>query len=186
MKEIIPIFYACDDNFVKYTIVSLKSLILNANKNYQYKVYILITNISKEMELLVKELENDYVNIEFVNVISYLKEINKTLPIRDYYSKTTYYRLFIAEMFKQYDKVIYIDSDTIVLNDISKLYNHNLKNNFVGACHEQAMLQTEVFGNYVEQVLGISRNNYFNAGLLLINCKQFRENHILLKYLQHL
>lgn len=182
MKEIIPIFYACDDNFVKYTIVSLKSLIENANNNYQYKIYILITNISNEMAMNVKELERENVDIEFVNVISYLNEINKTLPIRDYYSKTTYYRLFIATMFPQYDKVIYIDSDTIVLKDISKLYNHNLKNNFVGACHEQAMLQTEVFGNYVEQVLGISRNNYFNAGLLLINCKQFRENNILLKF----
>lgn len=32
MKKIIPIFYACDDNFVKYTIISAKSLIEKAQK----------------------------------------------------------------------------------------------------------------------------------------------------------
>ena len=41
------------------------------------------------------------------------------------------------------------------------------------------MVQTPVYGDYTEQVLGINRNQYFNAGLLLINCKAFRENHIL-------
>ena len=34
-KTNIPIFYACDDNFVKYTIVSMRSLIDNASRDYQ-------------------------------------------------------------------------------------------------------------------------------------------------------
>ena len=41
MKKIIPIFYACDDNFVKYTIISAKSLIENASKDYFYKIMVL-------------------------------------------------------------------------------------------------------------------------------------------------
>ena len=45
MKKIIPIFYACDDNFVKYTIISAKSLIENASKDYFYKIMVLINAI---------------------------------------------------------------------------------------------------------------------------------------------
>jgi hypothetical protein len=38
ISERIPIFYACDDNFVKYTVVSLHSMIKNASKEYKYHV----------------------------------------------------------------------------------------------------------------------------------------------------
>ncbi len=178
-KSIIPIFYACDDNFVKYTIVSLKSIIENASKEYQYNVHILNTNVCENMRKKALELANDNFNICFEDVTDYLKSINDKLPIRDYYSKTTYYRLFIGEMFKEYDKAIYIDSDTIVLGDISKFYNHDIGDCYVGACNEQAMVQENVYGTYVETVLGINRNKFFNAGVLLINCHQFRKNSIL-------
>ena len=44
-NNIIPIFYACDDNFVKYTVISAKSLIENASKDYFYIIYIFFCNI---------------------------------------------------------------------------------------------------------------------------------------------
>ena len=52
----IPIFYACDDAFVKYTIVSLSSMIKNASKEYKYKVYVLHTDISEEMKRAQDEM----------------------------------------------------------------------------------------------------------------------------------
>ena len=58
IKEI-PIFYACDDAFANYTIVSLSSMIKNASKDYIYKIYILHTDISKEMIDKTLALEND-------------------------------------------------------------------------------------------------------------------------------
>ena len=48
--EIIPIFWACDRNFVKYTIVSLRSAMANASKENRYKAYILHTDIEPEMQ----------------------------------------------------------------------------------------------------------------------------------------
>ena len=106
--------------------------------------------------------------------------------LRDYYSKTTYYRLFIAEMFTEYTKAVYIDSDTIVQGDISEFFNTDIKDAYVGACHEQVMIQMDVFGNYVEKVIGVSRYNFFNAGILLINCEQFRLHFVLDKFIDYL
>ena len=180
----IPIFYACDDNFVIYTIVSLHSMIQNASREHNYHVYILHTNISAGMQKKVLKLANERFAISFENVTSYLDSISDRLPIRDYYSKTTYFRLFIAEMFPQYSKVVYIDSDTVVQGDISQMYLTDIGDAYVGACHEQAMVQVDEYGTYVEKVVGVDRNFYFNAGVLLINCQQFRAHKVLDKFTQ--
>lgn len=180
-NKYIPIFFSCDDNFVKYTIVTMKSIMMNASKDENYKMYVLNTNISDKYKDMAFEVVKEHPNFEliFEDVKDYIDSIRDKLPLRDYYSATTYFRLFISEMHPELDKAIYIDSDTIVKGDFAKLYNHDLGNNLVGACHEQAMVQTDVYGKYVEINLGLDRYNYFNAGMLVINCKLFREECIL-------
>ncbi len=184
MSDIIPIFYAADDAFVKYTLVSLTSLKANADRTRHYRIYILLTTVSEELKEPFAALAEDNFEIEFVDVSAYLATCANELHVRDYYSKTTYYRLFIAEMYPAYDKALYIDSDTVVLGNVAELYDHELGENYVGACHEQAMVQIDVYGTYVEKVLGIDRNRYFNAGMLLINCRLFRADRLLEKFLE--
>ena len=185
-RNTIPIFYACDENFVKFMVVSIHSLISNASPDYHYSIYVLHSGITEETQKKATALAKEGFDIIFTDVSDHLHKITDMLPIRDYYSNTTYFRLFIAEMFPEYDKVIYIDSDTVVQGDISELYNHELGENWIGGCHEQAMVQADHYGTYVEKVVGVSRHNYFNAGLLLINCELFRKKEILRKFADRL
>lgn len=178
----IPIFFACDDRFVKFTTVSIASILANASKNFFYEIHILHTDISSENAERVKRMETERCSIFFDDVTDRLEALRGRLPLRDYYTKTTYFRLFIADMFPMYDKAIYIDSDTVVIGDISELYAYELGSCLVGACHEQAMVQENVYGEYVEKCLGIDRDEYFNAGLLLLNCRLFREEKLLEKF----
>ena len=67
-KKIVPIFYACDDAFVKYTVVSLYSMIKNASSDCEYKVHILHTNISDDMKEKLLALGNENFEISFENV----------------------------------------------------------------------------------------------------------------------
>lgn len=184
-NKIIPIFFACDDNFVKYTIVTMKSIMQNASKDKNYRLYILNTNIGEKYKKIAFDVIKEHSNFEliFEDVKDYIDSIKEKLPLRDYYSATTYFRLFISEMHPELDKAIYIDSDTIVKGDISKLFDYELGNNLVGACHEQAMIQTDVYGKYVEINLGLNRYNFFNAGLLVINLKLWREECVLDQFL---
>lgn len=185
-NKTVPIFYACDDNFVKYTIVSLHSIIKNASKDRKYEVYVLHTSITERMQGELKKLENEHFTISFSDVSEYISMISKRLPIRHYYTKTTYFRFFIADMFPQYDKAIYIDSDTVVNGDISKLYDTDIGDFYVGACHEQVMVQTKVYGDYCEEVVGVDRGNFFNAGMMLINCDTFRKKKLMYKFFEYL
>ncbi|MBQ4617381.1 MAG: 1-acyl-sn-glycerol-3-phosphate acyltransferase [Clostridia bacterium] len=183
-NQTIHVFYACDDNFVKFTIVSLHSMIENASKDRRYHAHVLHTDISPAWQEKVLALKTDNWEITFDDVTDYLASIAERLPIRDYYSKTTYFRLFIAEMFPELTKALYIDSDTVVRGDISKLYDTEIYDAYVGACHEQAMVQVDGYGTYAEKVVGVSRYNFFNAGILLINCEQFRLKYVLDKFIQ--
>ncbi|MBO4421791.1 MAG: 1-acyl-sn-glycerol-3-phosphate acyltransferase [Clostridia bacterium] len=185
-RKEIPVFFACDDNFVKFTLVSLYSIKQHARRDYDYKIYVLHTGITEKMMELLYEQQDDNFTVQFCDVTDYLVSIYEKLPVRDYYSKTTYYRLFISEMFHNYDKAIYIDSDTVVQGDISELFDTDIGDCYVGACHEQVMVQTEEFGTYAEKVIGISRYNFFNAGLLLINCVEFRAHLVLDKFIHYL
>lgn len=176
--SIIPIFFACDNDFVKYTTVAIKSLIMNASKDRLYHIHILNTGIDEDKQQIVLDMADEIFSISFDDVSSYMSKVKGTLPLRDYYSHTTYYRLFMADIYPQYDKAIYLDSDVIVKGDIAQLYDHELGENLVAAAPDQVIVQTEVFRQYSEKVLGIDHNKYFNAGVMIFNCKAFREEGI--------
>lgn len=178
-KPIVPVFYACDDAFARYALVSMQSLIENADPDRQYILHVLYSRLSPEKQQQLAGLERPGFRLRFVDVTDYTRSIAHKLPLRDYYSMTTYYRLFISEMFPEYDKAVYIDSDTVILEDIAQLYDRELGTHLVGAAPDQVFAQMEVYGTYAEQVLGIDRFRMFNAGVLLLNCRAFRQEQVL-------
>lgn len=180
----IPIFYACDDKFVNYAVVSIRSLIMNANKEYQYKIHILNTGFLAESKAKLEALAEENVEICFEDVTKRMEEIQDRLPLRDYYSMTTYYRIFMADMFPHYKKAIYIDSDTVVLGDISEMYSYDLDDNLVGAVTDQVIVQEHVFSEYTRKALGIRPEKYFNAGVLLMNCEMLRREKVLERFVE--
>ena len=119
--EVIPIFFAVDDEYIPFLAVAISSLIENSSKNYYYSIKILYTNIREENKKKISKYETENVKIEFVDLNYYIEEVKDKLYTRDYYSKTTYFRLFIPNLYPQYNKVLYLDSDVVVLGDISKL-----------------------------------------------------------------
>ena len=123
-------------------------------------------------------------NIEFVDLNYYIKKVKDKLYTRDYYTKTTYFRLFIPNLYPQYDKAIYLDSDIVVLGDIAELYNVNMGNNLIAAAPDDVIQTTKVFQEYAEKVVGVADyRNYFNAGILLMNLDEFRKFNFQEKFL---
>ena len=122
----IPIFFAVDDGYIPFLAVTLESLIENSSKEYKYEIKVLYTSVSEENKNKILKYESKNFNIEFVDLNYYIEEIQEKLHTRDYYTKTTYYRLFIPNLYPQYDKALYLDSDITILGDISELYNEDL------------------------------------------------------------
>ena len=182
--EVIPIFFAVDDGYMPFLAVALESLIDNASKNYYYSIKILYTNISEDNKHKINKYQRQNVNIEFVDLNYYIEKVKDKLYTRDYYTKTTYFRLFIANLYPQYDKAIYLDSDITVLGGISELYNVDLGDNLIAAAPDDVIQTTKVFQEYAEKVVGVADyKKYFNAGILLMNLDEFRKFNFQEKFL---
>ena len=183
--NIIPVFFAVDDAYVPFLVVALQSLIENSSKENNYMIRILYTEISeKNKEIISSKYYKDNIEIEFVDLNSYIEEIKSKLHTRDYYSKTTYYRLFIPELYPEYDKAIYLDSDILIKSDIAELYKIDLGDNLLGAVTDEVIQSEEVFKDYVEKVIGVlNSKNYFNAGVLVMNLKELRKSKFQKKFI---
>lgn len=181
-KEI-PIFFATDDNYVPCLYVAALSLIENASKDYKYVINVLNTGLKEENKEILKALENENFTINFCDISDKVANIKSQLRDIYHFSVVMYYRLFIESLFPQYDKALYLDCDIVVLGDISKLFNTNLDDNLVGAVREQVVYNHPVFSEYAEKCVGVSRDNYFNSGILLMNLAEFRNNKIQDKFI---
>ena len=174
--KVIPIFFAVDDGYVPFLAVALQSIIENSSKEYFYSIKILYTNIEEENKKKILKYERENIKIEFVDLNYYIEDVKDKLYTRDYYTKTTYFRLFIPNLYPQYNKAIYLDSDIVVLGDIAKLYNEDIGDNLVAAVPDDVIQTNKVFQDYVERVVGIATyKNYFNAGMLLMNLDEMRK-----------
>lgn len=181
-NKIIPIIFAVDDNYAPYLSVTLTSLLENSSSEYFYKFYVLKSEISyiNIKKLSVFNTKNS--SIEFIDVADRLGKISGKLYLRDYYTNTTYFRFFIPAIFKEYDKVLYLDSDLVILKDISTFFNQDIGDNYVGAIQEEVMAKMDVFRRYVELGLDIPCESYFNAGILIMNLKKLREINVEYKF----
>ena len=176
-REEIPIFFAIDDGYTPFLAVALQSLIDNASKNYNYSIKVLHTNVKEEnKEKIINKYKSENVNIEYVDLNYYIEKVKDKLYTRDYYTNTTYFRLFLPELYPQYNKVLYLDSDIIIKGDISELYNTELGTNLVAAAPDDIIQYNKVFQDYAELVVGVSKYQYyFNAGVLLMNLDELRK-----------
>ena len=179
MKNEIPIFFTIDDTYAPYLIVAIKSIIENASKGYNYRIIVLYQDLNKDNMNKISKLANDNFKIDFIFMKDEFKLVTDRIEncyVRlDYFTLTIFFRLLIPDMFPEYDKGIYIDSDIVVPGDISELYNTELGNNLLGVCNDKSIINIKIFTDYVENAVGISKYRYFNSGVLLMNLKELRD-----------
>lgn len=181
-ENAIPVVLAANDKYVPYLTVTLQSVFDNVNPKYNYDIVVLNTDISNEHQTVLKRTyQRNNVSVRFYNVTALLK--NRDLQEQIYVSHITvetYYRLLMQDIMQGYDKVLYIDSDLVVLDDVANLYNVDIGDNYVGAvvdidfagCYKGADPKRK---DYCSQTLKIKDPyKYFNAGVLIMNLDAFR------------
>ena len=174
----IPIFFSTDDNYIPYLDVAISSLISNASKGYEYRIIVLNTGLKSENIEKIKKNEQEGFTIDFIDIGKHVEDIKSRFKDVYHFSVVTYYRLFIASLIPEYDKIVYLDCDLVVLGDVSELYNTDLGESIIGAAPEQFVQNTDEFRAYAEKALGVDPDGYVNAGVLVISLDKFREHRI--------
>lgn len=183
----IPIVFATDDNFVPYLYVALKSLIANSNDKNNYDIIILYSKINSYNISILSALKKSNVSIRFFDMTEVMKPYESLWYTHWNYTDAMYYRFFIADILKDYDKVLYLDGDIIFNCDVAELYETVLGDKYIAAIQDISQQMTAYIGeNYRENVLHIKRENYFNTGVLLLNIKVLKNIDFLNKCLNTL
>lgn len=176
----IPIILSADNNYSGQMYVTIFS-ILESSHNSNYDFYLTVPeNFSETNRLKIKKLEKKGKSkINFVEIRDDFKDTKNTIKR---ISTPTYYRL-LAERFipQEYSKCIYIDVDTIVCKDLKCLYEIDLGDNIIGGVREAPIAKTKEIR--AKELNLPDCENYINAGVLLINLKKIREEHLTQKFI---
>ena len=182
----IPVFYSISDDFTPYAAVSLNSLAKFVNPDRDYTVTFLHQGLSKEHEAALKAYEKANLHVEFYEMddkmLDPIQDRKENFLRGDFFTMSIFYRLFIPDLFPQYDKAVYIDSDTVLNDDIAKLYETDLGDNLLGASNDTSIQFVEKMVRYIKEVLTLDTKKYINSGMLVMNAKAFREEKFLDKF----
>jgi lipopolysaccharide biosynthesis glycosyltransferase len=168
----------CDDNYGMPLAVTLFSLIDHLPKGAKITIFLLSLGIEAETaERIRKVMLGPGVDVELC-VIHVHEDRLQSLSLCGHLSPATYLRFFLPELLPtNCDRVIYLDSDLVVLDDITPLWSKPIGDNLLLAAadeHEKKVSGTLGLANWRE--LGIPEDaEYFNAGVLVINLNLWRE-----------
>ena len=180
MKTVIPIFFSVNDAYSPFLATAICSIKANASRSYTYHIHILTDDVSVENKDRLSALAEEGFIIEFNPLAEQMAILPGVKQLQShcfdaFATLTIYFRLFIPELFPQYDKVIYLDADLVVPGDISELYQEHLGTKLVGAVADYSIQKIAPFMRYIDRYVGVDHQNYVNSGVLLLNCKRLRE-----------
>lgn len=179
------VVFSSDNTYATYLGVAIKSLIENSSAQENYDIVIFDGGISQHRkdQLLSLAERRSNISVRFFDIISYTKDIAKDFYSSaqsnlQYISIATFYRFFISDIFAAYEKVLYADCDLVFVDDVNKVFCHELDDAYLGVVHDAAFSGEKInpfMLKHVKETLKLQDfHNYFNAGVLLFNQKRLK------------
>jgi lipopolysaccharide biosynthesis glycosyltransferase len=163
-----------DDNYIQHAMATLCSLFEN-NISHHIRVHVLQSYLSEKSRCYLSELAHRYNNnVAFYSVDeSCLKgvQFRKNRPL----SMAAYYRLLLASILpSDLDKVLYMDCDMIILQDISEIFQIEIDDYALAATLDRFPYSQQ---HRLQLHMEVGENT-FCSGIMLVNLKYWRENNV--------
>lgn len=183
-EKIINVLYTFDTRFWKLAAVSIYSLLKNKNANTKCVIHCMVPARTRGHRK-IKNIVRGFNGAELI-----WRRVKKSQnPFRTYdfqrWSPVIFYRLFAGQIFPNVEKMLYLDSDTLICDDLGELFDTDISQYTMAAVQDMAPRDdpTNKNGKYVQEFAQkyLKNGPYFNSGVLLINSKKLTENEMLLK-----
>ena len=165
-KTIINICMALDNNIIYPTLVSMVSALENNNNEKNILAYYLLLSddFNKNNVLIFESLKRNYsviINYYIIPNIfgSFKKWAHGTI--------CHYYKIIIPMLFPYLERILFLDSDTLIFKDLSKMYKLNFNDNYI--------IGSQAGSEYINKNFKSSVKVYINSGVLLFNIKKIRK-----------
>lgn len=164
----INIAFGMTGSWLKYTAVTICSILSNASKKDDYYFYIMCD----WQGMNVSSVQNYFDALDLIKPAEYkfLKMNNSDFEgaIHDWLGVSASYRLKLPSMSDE-EKILYLDSDVIVLKDISELYSADIADYYIAAVEDKLSGKMQARLNLEHD------KSYINSGVMLMNLAKFRE-----------
>ena len=178
--SMIHVAYAADERFSLPLSISLCSLAENHKSNSPIHAHIIDGGITKESK---EHIYNSIKKYSFLTLSWYSYDWRdiQELHFRERFSKAVLGRILLPTILStSIEKVLYLDSDTLILEDIEPLFQQDAANYPLWAAQDYT-------GQFNSPAAGIRNLNqfgirgdekYFNSGVLLFNLNKWRDEKI--------
>jgi lipopolysaccharide biosynthesis glycosyltransferase len=167
----IPTLFCINASYGQHAAVCIVSLLEN-NRDSMFDIVVVSTEplgaTAEKLKRSVAPYDNCRLTTMHLGASS-----GMTLPVRAlHYTMDTYTRLWVAEFFgAEVDRVLYLDSDMIVVANIAELWNTDVDAHIVAAVTIPGSTRCAAYG--IPERFG-----YFQSGVMLINLKRWRAERI--------
>lgn len=180
--QTIYIAYICDENFALPTGVSLYSLLVNRDCANVYSIYILCSGVTQQSKDGFKSLQSGNFKITIVD-LPVLDNLESLTIDSVHVSVTALYKFWLPYLFSDLDRILYIDGDTLILQDLLSLFNQDIQHSYVAAVSDRFAFFYR--GKTFQERIDVDYDNYFNSGVMLLNLAKMRVDHMTEKLLDH-
>ncbi len=164
------VVFCVDDNYAQHFGVTLASLLKNCSENAVPEVYVIDGGLSDDSKLKIESLVSiKPFSIQYVPISG---EMLQHFPMTiAHISPITYARLILPSLLPDLEKVLYLDTDVIIDDDVSHLYYQSMNSETLVS----AVLDPGIPADYLPSIGMDPTAFYFNAGILMMNLKAMRE-----------
>ncbi len=168
MSNCVHVAVSCDDNYVRHVAAVFQSLLENASRPRDVRLYLIDAGIeSGNIARLRRVVERFQTTLSIIPA-----DLDRFagLPVLRYGS-AVYQRIALADYLpEEVDRALYLDSDLVVLGDVFELWQVDL--------HGFPVAAVENLSPTACRQLGFQRQSYFNSGVLLMDLDQWRKERI--------
>lgn len=165
------VLYASDENYIRHAAASMLSLLDHNRDAESITVHFLSMGVTEESRQAVRDLAAPFGReVCFYELGDLRRWFDFSFDARGF-AQSTLARLFMARVLPEtVDRVIYIDCDTVILDSLQDMFDTPMGNNYLGMVAEPTSNKAR------RRQLGMPDSQpYFNAGILLVNLKLWRE-----------
>ena len=153
----IPIAFSLNNKYVYPLIVLLTSILYNSSSSTFYIFYLLLSPDLEEINIKkIMMLRKKYPNCEIK--LLHMNEKYSEYMSGSYNSSAVYYRLELSNLITEFNKIIYLDIDTMVHKDLTQLYNIDMGKNYYMGFPGHDLTFYNINGT----------RNFINSGVMLV------------------
>lgn len=159
-----------DDNYAQHMGVAIYSILDHNREEEVVNIFVVDNDIKDENRQKLRQLEQQFLNAHFHFIAFGKWRDSLQLDMAWNISISSYARLFVASMLPEsIERVVYMDCDMVVTSSLQELWHTDMQGSVIAA------VQDDMPTRFKSAVGLASAEPYFNAGLLLIDLKKWRE-----------